>query len=458
MDLSIENVEKCMKYNNSEERDVIKQFFTNPSHLDNKKRTIVFSTPSETGTSYFRIFEPMRIMWKQLRDEANFIYTENIQPNHIKLADLIIMHRASNLHSHFLSVQKMWPRTEQKPLIIHDVDDNEFNLPKVHPMRDLWYASKKDKMSVHALTESDAVITTTEKLRQTFSNLRNSSKSVFIRRNMFDWDLPQWNLNKREIRKEMIPEFGDDKIVIGWAGLTSHFEDIKRMHASLKTIHDKYPNTVFVLAGMALKDSSIEVSYDENGKPIYKEKAIEDEAMLYRNRVKALYSDIDENRIKIFDALPLEKYGKFYTLFDISLAYIEHNTFNKCKSEIKVIESLRYGAVPVFSDYGGYNDFWKALPSKLKLPHMAVSSMMSKSWSDSLSHWVEKLSIKSDKKPMELAEQFTENLTEYVNHTYNLNENVEEQLMMLLTMIEDNDESEVNRIAKISKLDIERDM
>ena len=55
----------------------------------------------------------------------------------------------------------------------------------------------------------------------------------------------------------------DDKIIIGWAGLTSHFEDIRRMHAIIKEVHDKYPNTYFVLAGMALKDSHVEISEDE---------------------------------------------------------------------------------------------------------------------------------------------------------------------------------------------------
>ena len=40
------------------------------------------------------------------------------------------------------------------------------------------------------------------------------------------------------------------------------------MHAVLKPIHDKYPNTHFVLAGMALKDSHIEINMDEEGKKI----------------------------------------------------------------------------------------------------------------------------------------------------------------------------------------------
>ena len=58
-------------------------------------------------------------------------------------------------------------------------------------------------------------------------------------------------VTERNVAGDWFPT--DDKIIIGWAGLTSHFEDIRRMHAIIKPIHDKYPNTHFVLAGMALK-------------------------------------------------------------------------------------------------------------------------------------------------------------------------------------------------------------
>jgi len=256
----------------------------------------------------------MLAMWEHFRDEANYIYCENLQPNHLRLADMIIMHRAGNLHSHFLSVARLWPKTEIRPCIAHDVDDNEFNLPRTHPMSELWYSSGKDKMSIQSLKFSDFVMTTTEKLARTFKNFNSE---VYVQRNMFNWKLPQWNYDKNEIRKQMIPEWCEGKIVIGWAGLTSHYEDIRRMHAILKPIHDKYPETVFILAGMALRDSQVEIEYGEDGQPHFKEKEIDDENMTYRARVKALYSDFDEDRIKTFDALPLEEYAKFYSLFDI---------------------------------------------------------------------------------------------------------------------------------------------
>lgn len=444
----MDRVEECLLYKNGEERDVIKQFFTKPAAVDRSKKTIIFSTPSETGTSYFRLFEPMRVMWKHYRDEANFIYTETIQPNHLRLADAIIMHRAGNLHSHFLTVREMWPRSEVKPMIIHDVDDNEFNLPRAHPMREMWYAANKDKMSIQALKQSDLVVTTTEKLRKTFSHL---NRNVEIRRNMFDWELPQWNLDIEAVRKEMLPEWypTDDKIVVGWAGLTSHFEDIKRMHNVLKAIHDKYPNTVFVLAGMAVKDSAVEVDYDENGKPLFKNKEIENEDMLYRNRVRKLYEDFDSDRIKLFDAVPLEEYGKFYALFDVSLAYVEHNTFNSCKSEIKVVESIHYNCIPVFSYFGGYKDYWDQVPRDVKQDNMAVSSMIPKKWTTAVDYWVSKLNeeMKKGTKPIIAKEAIMQDLKAHTDSEYDLNENIGDWMFELINKIEEHEEAEINRLA-----------
>ena len=443
MDLSIENVERCLNYKNAEERDVVKQYFTNPSQVDRTKKTIVFSTPSETGTSFFRVFEPMRVMWKHHRDEANFIYTEGIQPNHLKLADLTIQHRAGNLHSHFLSVSQMWPKTETKPLIAHDVDDNEFNLPRTHPMRDLWYMSGKDKMSIQALKQSDFVMTTGQKLRKTFKLMNND---VHIVRNMFDWDLPQWNLKHDDVRNEVLPQWKNvqDKIIVGWAGLTSHFEDLKRMHRSLKVIHDKYPNTHFVLAGMALKDSAVEVQYNDKGEPEFKSKEIEDENLLYKNRVKNLYGDFDSNRLAIFDALPLEEYGKFYSLFDISLAYIEHNAFNSCKSEIKVIESLRYNAVPIFSHYGGYKDYWHDIvPKNIQHKYLAIDSMMPKRWTEAVEYWVKKF-----EEDREYVKKVIDPIAKFTCDYYDMNENAEDRIFFLLEKAEEHEENEVNRIAK----------
>lgn len=360
----------------------------------------------------------MRSLWKAFPDEANYVYTENLQPNHVKLADVIVMHRCGNLHSHFLSVTRMWPKTEKRPYIIHDADDNEFNLPNTHPMKTLWMESGKDKMSLQSIKHSDCITTTTPKLKNTFEKF-NDNVNIFP--NMFDWNLPQWSHNKDDVRKEMLGEWfpTDDKIIIGWAGLTSHFEDIKRMAPIIKAIHDKYPNTHFILAGMALKDTQVEIHEDEDGNKSFEEKEIENKEETYKGRIEALYKDIDPKRLKILNALPLESYAKFYALFDISLAYIEHNAFASCKSEIKVVESLHYGCIPVFSNYGGYATMCKQLPSEISTKHFAMDMTSPGPWINAISHHIDNY---------EESKRRTAEFTEWSDRTYDINAFAEERL------------------------------
>jgi len=429
-----EEMLEVIQYSNEEERGKIKEYFTQPEDMDLNRKTIVFSTPSETGTSFFRLFEPMRALFKAFPDEANYLYTENLQPNHVKIADVVIMHRCGNLHSHFLSVARMWPKTEKRPYVIHDADDNEFNLPNSHPMKTLWLESGKDKMSLQSIKHSDCITTTTPKLASTFSTF-NDDVNIFP--NMFDWDLPQWNYDKAESRLEMMPEWcpTDDKVIIGWAGLTSHFEDVKRMKPILKAIHDKYPNTYFVLAGMALKDSAVEIHEEEDGNKRFEEKEIENKSETYRGRIEEMYGDLDPKRLKIFDALPLETYGKFYSLFDINLAYIEHNAFASCKSEIKVVEGSHYGCIPVFSNFGGYKTMVESMPSSVSTENFAISLTSPTPWINAISHHLDNY---------EESKRRAAEFKAWSDATYDMNAHAEERLQFYLTRSEEFNEDWYN--------------
>jgi hypothetical protein len=54
-------------------------------------------------------------------DEFNIVYADaNIGPNHVKVADLLLFHRAGHLHDYVHRVMRVWPRTEKRPAIIHD--------------------------------------------------------------------------------------------------------------------------------------------------------------------------------------------------------------------------------------------------------------------------------------------------------------------------------------------------
>ncbi len=410
----------------------LRDYFTNPSRFDQNKRTIVFATPSRTGTSQFRIETPLVAIATNFPDKFNLIYSDNnLNAKHLEIADLIIEHRAGHLNSWSLDVMKSWPKDKKRPVVIHDVDDNEFQLPNTHSMKQMWLAANKDKMSIQSLKESDYVTTTGRKLKQVFSQF---NQNVFIFPNMFDWEQPQWKLERKFPVKE-------GKLVIGWVGLTSHFEDLRKMVPILKYIHDKYPNTEFILAGMALKDTIVNIVVDKDGNKQFREEDVKDETQTYKYRVKQLYKDFDKNRIQFFDAVPLEEYGKFYTMLDISLCYVEKNTFNQCKSPIKAIEGMYYKNIVHSINFGGYNDLYQAMPKEIIHKYNFIDSEFANSWKEALEY-----SVTNYSEMLEYANKHSEFVKEY----YNINKNCYKRVEFYNEIIEKHEEREMQKIYNYS--------
>lgn len=461
-----EIIDLSNSYKNGEERSKIKQHFQidedniiariqhASNNISQQKSTIVFSAPSETGTSQFRIFEPMLSMYR-FTDEFNYIYTEKLQPWHYNLADLIVLHRAGDLHDICHSVLNVFPSHKVKPYLLGNNDDQETILSKKHPMYDMWQVSGRPAQALRSIRDCNGVEVTTYKLKQ-FSSQHN--RNVIITRNYFNWRLPQWNLTKKKPLQDFVPvaepekfefpEQWNDKIVVGWAGLTSHFEDIAKMAPMLRRIYQKYPNTVFILAGMALKDSGYKITKDKDGKVKMEEDNNIEEKMKYRNRVESLFGDFAPDRIKIYDALPLEQYAWFNSLFDIGLAYIEHNTFNAAKSEIKTVELCKYKAIPVFSNYGGYADFIKELKDTGKFTDQEISKMACRTefsineWVDKISYWVENFDTDERR-------NLADRLSNFVTGFYDIDERAPEKVAMYKNMIEQNIEKENVRITSL---------
>lgn len=409
----------------------LRNYFMNPSVFDMQKKTIIFSTPSRTGTSFFRLELPMYAIATNFPGEFNIIYADNnLNPKHLQIANLIVGHRAGHLHEWMHSVAKVWPQTSKKFVMLHDVDDNEFNLPDSHPMKQMWLAANKDKMSIRSLKESDYITTTGWQLKKTFRNF-NPNVSVF--RNQFDWEQPQWKVERTFPAKK-------DKLVIGWVGLTSHFEDIKKMQPIMKYIHDKYPNTEFIIAGMAIKDTFVHINVNKDGGTEFKEEEITDEKQTYRFRVKELFKDFAPDRIQFFDALPLEVYGKFYAMLDISFCFIEKNTFNACKSEIKTVESMYYKNITLSTKYGGYKDMYELMPKDIVHKYNFIDSEFTKPWSEALEYCV-----------MHYDEMFkyAEMQSAWVKNFYNINLHISDRVEFYNHIIEQQQETEVNRISKL---------
>lgn len=419
-------------YKTAQERQKLKDFLID-SQIHNNRKTIVFATPSETGTSFFRILEPAFSIIREHPEEFNIVYTENIAPAHFNIADLLILHRADSRHSLLIDVSKKWPKTNKRPLIIHDVDDNEFQLPKSHSMKDLWLTFKKDQHSLFAINNSDHINTTGRNLANVFLNY---NKNVKIFRNYFNWKLPQWNREDLVIENKKKYK---DKIVLGYCGLSSHEADLRKLSRIWKRIHDEFPETHFIISGIVTVDIMYQLQKNEDGSVSSKEQKVTDPTQTYRGRVTKYFEDFDQSRLELQDSKNLEDWGEFYTQYDINCVFVEQNTFNKCKSDIKLIEGLHYNNVPIFSDWGPYNEFYNNLPSNLKDDKIKCITENPNEWYDKISHII---------KNIEHYRNYTKELKKYSDKISDIDSNIYGKIEYFNKIIEAHEDAEIKKTSK----------
>jgi glycosyltransferase involved in cell wall biosynthesis len=387
---NILRIEELME--TADDRKTIENFFQKQwDNLDYKNETrpvIVFSTPSQTGTDWFRLRVPLFNLWKKHADKYYIIYTDDINFNMLKFADIVVQHRAGAKHIMINDIIDNWPTGFKRPVIIHDVDDNEHNLPDSHPLKKMWIETGKDKMSMGQIVRADKITTTGRILKREFSKLTNQSK-IDILPNAFRWSAKQW-----QKENEAKPIEAKNKVTVGWSGLTSHFPDLIKMLKPLKEVKKNLEEDAhFIISGMPIVDK-INVKNPKTGQ-ISQKDSPENKTYKYRLRkgfdsFPGYEKELGEENCTFQDVKGLENYGEFYHQYDINLAYLgEKSTFNRSKSAIKIIEGFAVGAISIWTNWGGYEDFLYNLPTDLKeVAEKHMASNNDEEFSKNILYWI----------------------------------------------------------------------
>ena len=283
-------------------------FATPPAHLRlrNLKSVVFYRNYEEAyAIEYLRVTAPFRAAGLQVIDGGN-------DPELACLADAIIFQREfpKNLPLYDQVIAKA--RAGGK-FVLYEIDDLLFDLPEGHPERTQELYNAALLPMITAIIDADLVQVPTEEMRKVVESF---NPNVIVLPNYLDDTI--WQL-KKPIQKE-----SDEPLVLGYMGSNSHTPDLEIIEPVLRDLLSKYNGKITLeVWGTPLPDGL---------------KGLE--GVLWHPSSTNVYTDF----VEFFQSLK----------FDLVIAPLADNLFNRCKSSLKFLEYSANGTPGVYSQIAPY--------------------------------------------------------------------------------------------------------
>ena len=336
------------------------------------KYKILVVPSDKTGVGYYRSTKPHIHLQEMYPDlfHVDIDYQPNLDDdNFIKQYDFIHYHRTLG---NYETLNELLTRIENLGVVtIMDIDDYWDPGPH-HPSHSLIKGKGIDKLILNNIKSSRNVLTTTPIFAD---EIRKYNKNVFVLENAIDPKEKQFQSNPEK----------SDRIRIGWLGGSSHFHDLSLLNGLVSRFKsDNLLDKVqFVLCGFDTRGTVTMIDQktgEQKQRPIKPEESVwcryEE---IFTNKYSSVSPKYKEFLLRYtkdeeFDTSnepyrrvwtkPISSYASNYNLFDISLAPLEENIFNRVKSQLKVVESGFHKKAIIAQDYGPYtidiNHAWKS--------------------------------------------------------------------------------------------------
>jgi len=321
----------------------------------------VLVLPSDrTGVGKFRSVDPHIYLQNNYSDEfhVDIDYEPKVgDDNYWKKYQIVHFHRGIG-RDYDLSVKIIEKLNSMGIVTIADLDD--YWLPtKEHPAHQLVVKNNLNTKIINNLRAAQYVTTTTSIFAE---EIKKINKNVFVLPNAI-------NPDESQFKEETKPS---DKIRFGWIGGSSHLHDLLLLEgatAKLVSLKDKFQ---IDLGGFDTRGTVTELNQttgEEKQRPIKPEETV---WVKYEEIFTDRYKYIDQNQREFLSKYeptdysdpnafyhrvwtqPITNYAKNYSKFDVSLAPIKDHTFNRVKSQLKVIEAGFYKKALIASDIGPY--------------------------------------------------------------------------------------------------------
>ena len=392
---------------------------------ENKKIKVLVVASDRTGVSFFRSTKPHISLEEMYPDEfsVDIEYEPQLHDdNWLKQYDIVHYHRTLGP---FEEIEKMVSRLDSLGIVsIMDIDD--YWAPGTHhPAYLLIKNAELDKKILNNIKAAKNVTTTTEIFA---SEIAKYNKNVYVLPNAIDPTDKQFKPNSEP----------SNRIRIGWLGGSSHQKDLEILNGVVGKLRsdDLLDKIQLVLCGFDLRgemtiiDEATKQQTKRAIKPIesvwyhyeqiftdnYKSISPEYKDFLLKFKNEEYPNVANESYRRVWTK-PITSYASNYNLFDISLAPIEENIFNKVKSQLKVIEAGFHHKAIIAQNYGPYQiDLTNAIQYGGGIDTTANSILID----SSKNHKDWYTAIKKLILNPELVKQLQDNLFDTVKDTYSM--------------------------------------
>jgi glycosyltransferase involved in cell wall biosynthesis len=327
-----------------------------------KKYKVLVVPSDRTGVGYYRSTKPHIRLQEMYSDlfHVDIDYQPNLKDDEfLKQYDVIHYHRTIGSYE---EVRTLLERLDNLGIItVMDLDDY-WEPGAHHPSHSLIKSKGIDKLILDNIKSARNVITTTSLFAD---EIRKHNKNVFVIENGID---------PREKQFQPTTE-SSDRVRIGWLGGSSHLHDLSLLNGVVSKLQgDNLLDKVqFVLCGFDTRGSVTMIDQrtgQQTQRPIKPEESVwcryEE---IFTNKYTSISPKYKEYLLRFtnseeFDTSnepyrrvwtkPISSYASNYNLFDISLAPLEENIFNKCKSQLKVVESGFHKKPIIAQNFGPY--------------------------------------------------------------------------------------------------------
>lgn len=328
------------------------------------KKLKVLVVPSDrTGVCYFRSTNPHLALENNYPNEFHVDVDYEPQINNdawLKQYDIIHYHRTLGPYELMEATNK---RLKDLGIVsIMDLDDHWAPGPH-HPAYLLIKNAELDKKIMTNLRTAENVTTTTPIAAGEISKL---NKNVFVLPNAVDPTEKQFTPNL---------EPSNGRVRIGWLGGSSHLKDLEILSGVVNKLKSDglLDKVQLVLCGFDLRGTHTDidaVTKEQKVRNILpKESVWYQYERIFTNDYQSIspeykdflmkfkqeeYPNVANEPYRRVWTKNISTYASNYNLFDISLAPIEENMFNKFKSQLKVIEAGFHHKAIIAQNFGPY--------------------------------------------------------------------------------------------------------